>query len=78
MKALENQALDIVNAGIGVLKSSQEAVEKALGDATKTINEWKVTAEKAFEDLKVKGALDTSEQAGKARELAVNAARKLS
>ncbi len=77
MKTLENKALDLVNAGIGIVKKGQEEGAKVAAQVQKTLGEWGQAAEKTFEDLKVRGALDKSNEAQKARELAVNAARKL-
>jgi hypothetical protein len=54
---MEKQIMDILNAGIGLLQSGKDGVEKA-----------KVELEKTYSELTAKGAQDTSEAATKVRE----------
>ncbi|MBL8018622.1 MAG: hypothetical protein JNM27_03070 [Leptospirales bacterium] len=55
---------DVLNAGIGLIRASEEAVGQAVANAQKT-----------FEDLKNKGASDFSDSAIKAREALASALR---
>ncbi len=54
---MEKQILDILNAGLGIVKSGQEGLEKAKADLTKSFNE-----------LSAKGASDNSEASVRVRE----------
>lgn len=56
-RKMEKQLLDILNAGIGLLKSGQEGLDKA-----------KVDLEKTYGELVAKGAADNSEGSVKIRE----------
>ena len=55
---------DILNAGIGLVRASDEAVQKAV-----------VEAQKSFEDLKNKGASDNSDAAIRVRQVLADALR---
>lgn len=55
---------DILNAGIGLVRASDEAVQKAV-----------VEAQKGFEDLKNKGASDNSDAAIRVRQVLADALR---
>ncbi|TGK01384.1 chemotaxis protein [Leptospira langatensis] len=54
---MEKQILDILNAGLGIVKSGQEGLEKAKADFTKS-----------FQELAAKGASDNSEASVRVRE----------
>lgn len=54
---MEKQIMDILNAGLGILRSGQEGLDKA-----------KVDLEKAYNDLVAKGSSDNSDSAVKIRE----------
>ncbi|EPG65348.1 chemotaxis protein [Leptospira wolffii] len=54
---MEKQILDILNAGLGIVKSGQEGLEKAKADFTKS-----------FQELAAKGAADNSESSVRVRE----------
>ena len=58
---LEKTIQDILNAGIGLFKASEENFNQALGQV-----------EKVFEELRTKGASDNSEAAVKIREVLEN------
>ncbi len=88
MKTKENQVLDIVNAGIGLVKAGQEQLGTAIQNGQKSLENFRDNvqktisdigngAQKVYQDLKTKGALESSKEASKVRELAVNAARKI-
>ncbi|MBI3395872.1 MAG: hypothetical protein HY042_08560 [Spirochaetia bacterium] len=62
--ALEKGIQDILNAGIGLIRSGQEN----FGDAWKKV-------ETTFNDLKSKGSMDQSEAALKVREVLENTIR---
>lgn len=55
---------DVLNAGIGMVRASDEFVQKAV-----------VEAQKNFEDLKNKGASDNSDTAIRARQVLADALR---
>ncbi|TGK11443.1 chemotaxis protein [Leptospira fletcheri] len=54
---MEKQILDILNAGLGIVKTGQEGLEKAKAEFTKS-----------FQDLAAKGAADNSESSVRVRE----------
>ncbi|TGK07435.1 chemotaxis protein [Leptospira semungkisensis] len=54
---MEKQILDILNAGLGLVKSGQEGLDKAKADFTKS-----------FQELAAKGASDNSEASVRVRE----------
>ncbi|PJZ71324.1 chemotaxis protein [Leptospira perolatii] len=67
---MEKQILDILNAGLGVLKTGQEGLEKA-----------KAEFNKSFQELAAKGAADNSEASVRVREFVdklLNEAKELS
>lgn len=51
--AQSNLPLDILNAGIGLAKVSQEGADKFFKDAEKLFGETKANAEKAFGETKI-------------------------
>jgi len=63
-KMLEKNLQDILNAGIGLLKAGEENFQTALKNV-----------EKVFNELKTKGASDSSESALKIREVLENTIR---
>ncbi len=87
MKTIENQTLDVVNVGLGLVNTGRATVEEAYNRTVQAVADARTNVEKAwgdlrtnvgqgFEDLKVKGALDNSPEAQKLREAAVGAARR--
>lgn len=63
MSNVENKLQDIVNAGIGAVKTSKEVWEKLVVD----LNEKKSKFETNFQKLKVQGESDTSDNALKVK-----------
>jgi len=78
MKNIEHTAVDILNAGLGLIKAGEETVSEAVATVQKSIDEAVANVEKTFEDLKYKGASDYSSPAVKARELVSGAAKTVS
>ncbi|EQA46045.1 hypothetical protein LEP1GSC050_2989 [Leptospira broomii serovar Hurstbridge str. 5399] len=54
---MEKQILDVLNAGLGIVKTGQEGLEKAKAEFTKS-----------FQELAAKGAADNSESSVRVRE----------
>ncbi len=67
---MEKQILDVLNAGLGLVKSGQEGLDKAKAEFTKS-----------FQELAAKGASDNSEASVRVREFVdkfLNEAKELS